>query len=203
MDAMLNKTPSTEIRRMGGLRRAVSLKSACATLANDEWYAEAARIDKRLPMPRSGFDWSVHGQLLADDVASGSVPLDPERDLNPKALVQGKGFGSSGWYFSGDDVGSAMSSPETITTQLAVGDEYRQGYFVVELPTEDAVRFGAAKPTSLDLTNSIEGDLNRNAEPFGRTKPTAPGQPPAREVVLPPVPVSAMSKVTFVRGGRR
>jgi hypothetical protein len=111
--------------------------------------------------------------------------------------------GSSGWYFAADDVGDTIGSPEAITTQLAVGPEYRQGYLIVDLPAATAIERGAAKPTSLDLTNSIEGKLNRTAEPFGRTKPTALGQIPTREVVVAPTPVSAMSKIVYIKGASR
>jgi hypothetical protein len=137
-------------------------------------------------------------------IKSGQLPFDPKTDLRPDALVKGKGPSTSGWFFASSD--ASTESPESLRAQLAVGPEYTDGYIVVELPaylaqpTPDGYG-GASRPTALDLTIAPEGKLNENPhEPFGRTDPQAPGQRPIREVVLPPLPLSSMSNITFVRG---
>jgi hypothetical protein len=88
-----------------------------------------------------------------------------------------------------------------LSQQLAIGSEYPNGYLVLDLPSETAFRLGAAKPTTLDLTNSIDGRLNQAAEPFGRTRPRDPAHRPARELVVAPAPLSAMSKIEYVGAG--
>jgi hypothetical protein len=109
------EVPNQYLETMGGLKRAVSLKSALFSLTNDAFYRSAWDADQGgLPPDRSGLDWKKHADRLVQLVRSGRIPFDPARHLDPSALVQGPTKGSSGWYFAAADVGTATSSPEML-----------------------------------------------------------------------------------------
>lgn len=198
------KVPSVEYvqREFGGLKRVISLR-ACWNMFTEAFYQRAQRADTTLPRQFAKLSWKEAPKVVKL-IKSGQLPFDPKTDLRPDALVKGKDPGTSGWFFASSD--ASTESPESIRTQLAVGPDYADGYVVVELPGHLVQPMadghgGASRPTALDLTIAPEGKLNENPhEPFGRTDPQAPGQRPVREVVLPPLPLSSMSSVTFVRG---
>ncbi len=192
---------AAELSSMGGLKRAVSLKAVLFSLTTDDWYAHAAH-ELKLPPDRAQLDWRFHGELLVEGYRAHRIGFDPANDLNPRALVQGRGTGSSGWYFSAADAGNATSSPAMMMAKLAVGPEYAHGYLLLDLPLEVAIANGAARPTAIDLTLSPAGRLNpARKEHVGRTAPTQVGQKSVREVVVGPVPLAAVSEVQFVPGG--
>ena len=171
-----------------------------ALLTNDAWYRRVARAAK-VPVARTEFEFMQDADLLLDAYRAGKIHFSPGSDLNPTALAQGSSEGASGWYFSGADAGNATQSAATMVSRLAVAPDYAHGYLLVEVSHETALALGAAKPTALDLTNSPLGELNPNVgDHVGRTAPTEPGHLSVREVVLPPLQLSSMSKVHFVPG---
>lgn len=207
-DAYLRKglkglTAQSANEEMGGLRRALSLKWLCAN-CTDAFMKRAHEADRSIPPVRPPV---AQRWLLADKlvqlIKSGKLDFDPISDVDGAAMIGNFPTGASAWFFAGQDVAENLPPP-ALKTQLAVGDEYKEGYQIVELPHEMAApneqgEGGAAKPTALDLCLAPEGKLNENLdEPFGRTSPTAPGQVPVREVVLAPIPLSAVKRGPLV-----
>jgi hypothetical protein len=194
---------------LGGLKRAISLKSACAGMLTAAFYERARKADKKLPPNVADITWD-NAQHVVDLIKAGKVAFDPNTDLNGGAMILGRSPGSSGWYFAGKD--ATAEAPKELQVQLAVGKEYADGYIMVELPPElaapaaehgagdhGAAKKGGSRPTALDLCLAPEGKLNPNeAEPTGYTAPTAPGQAGLREVVMPPLPLSAMANRRYV-----
>jgi hypothetical protein len=195
------RTSSGELAKMGTLKRAISLRVVLGALTTDAWYAKNA-AEAGVPELRSEFKFEVHADTLVEAFASGRISMNPGTDLNPSALIKGPSSGSSGWWFSGNDVGNATSSAETMQSRLAVDAEYLQGYLLVELPREMVERVGAFRPTAIDLTVLPVGKLNPNAtERVGRTVPVNPTRQGVREIVVPPVPLSSVTSMKLIPGG--
>ncbi|MEO8550852.1 MAG: hypothetical protein ABI678_12790, partial [Kofleriaceae bacterium] len=202
------RIPDAEYVRdtLGGLQRAMSLK-ACAMIVTPEFYMRASDVPgSGLPEHQGDLKWA-NAQVVVDLIRDGRVSFNPAADLRQDALVKGFMEGSSGWYFSGADAREAVGSPKELQIQLAVGTEYGDGYVILELNHEvaapsDRNAAGARRPTALDLTLAPEGKLNPNVdEPVGRTNPLRAGEKELREVVMPPIPLSQISKRTYIRGG--
>lgn len=204
------KLPSADYVKntLGGLKRAISLKAACAGMITQAFYERARKADKTLPPNVADINWG-NAQRLVELIKSGKVAFDPNSDMNGGAMIAGRAPGSSGWYFAGKD--ATAEAPKELQVQLAVGAEYADGYIMVELPPELAApaadhggghgagQQGGSRPTALDLCLAPEGKLNPDeAAPVGFTAPAAPGQAGLREVVMPPLPLSAMASRRFV-----
>jgi hypothetical protein len=192
---------------LGGLRRLVSLRALCQEgMISEAFYKRArAASTSELP-PYERLRWNNGAQEVVEMIKSGAVEFDPNRDMLPSAVIEGRAPGDSGWFFAGAD--ADVSNVGQAQSQLAIGGAYLDGYVVLDLPAEMALpdpqtgHTGASRPTALDLTLDPLGKLNPDtSEPVGRTNPQTPGQVSAREVVLPPTPLSAMSKRTYVRAG--
>ncbi|MDB4966428.1 MAG: hypothetical protein JWN44_2117 [Myxococcales bacterium] len=203
------KLPSADYVKntLGGLKRAISLKAACAGMVTAAFYERARKADKTLPPNVADINWG-NAQRLVELIKSSKVAFNPNSDLNGGAMIAGRTPGSSGWYFAGKD--ASAEAPKELQVQLAVGAEYADGYIMVELPPELAAPAadqggghgagaqGGSRPTALDLCLAPEGKLNPDeAAPVGHTAPTAPGQVGLREVVMPPLPLSAMASRRF------
>src|SRR5262249_7887375 len=142
------------------------------------------QADKSIPpvRPPVAQRWPMADKLV-HLIKSGKLNFDPISDVDGSAMIGNFPTGASAWFFAGKDVAENLP-PAALKTQLAVGEEYKEGYQIAELPHEMAAANakgdgGAAKPTALDLCLAPEGKLNENThEPFGRTDPTAPGQVP-------------------------
>lgn len=192
---------AADFKRLGGLKRALSLKWL-ASKATPGLLARANRLDKSIPPSLDGYTWPM-AQKVVDLIKSGQLEFDPIKDVDPGALVGNFPAGASGWYFAGSDVAEGIA-PKDLTTQLAVGPEYNDGYQIAEVPEQLAVsratpEAGAFRPTALDLTSAVEGLLNPDhAEPHGRTNPQAAGQVPTREVVMAPLPLSELKREPLV-----
>jgi hypothetical protein len=191
---------------LGGLRRMVALKALCQNGTLSPAFYERARADNPSLPEYAKLSWGNGAQEVVEMIKSGTIDFDPSRDLLPTAIIQGRGPGDSGWYFAGAD--ADVSDVKSAQSQLAIGGVYLDGYVVMDLPPERALpdpatgHPGAARPTALDLTLDPLGKLNPDkSEPAGRTNPQSPGQVAAREVVMPPMPISAMTKRTYVRAG--
>jgi hypothetical protein len=202
------KLPSADYAKneMGGIRRALSLQWLVFN-CTDDFLRRASQADSSIPdMRNPSAMWPLAGKIV-QLIKTGKLTFDPASDVNGGAMIQGRDAGSSGWYFAGKDVPEGMAPPD-LRVALAVGPEYAQGYQIVELPPEmaapnDKGEGGASRPTALDLCLAPEGKLNPDqAEPFGRTDPSSlkPGQADAREVVMPPVALSATKRGPLVLG---
>jgi hypothetical protein len=150
--------------------------------------------------------WPI-AQKLAELVKAGKVPFNPISDVDGGAMIGDFPPGASGWFFAGADANT--SNPADLQKQLAVGPEYADGYQIAELPPEMAAPHdkgddktgggGASRPTALDLCLAPEGKPNPDAdEPVGKTDPQKPGQAAVREVVMPPIPLSATKRGPLV-----
>lgn len=201
------KMPSVEFvqNEMGGLRRALSLKWLLANATGDV-YKRANELDPQIPpvKPAPKDAWGLAGKLV-ELLKSGRLPFDPTHEVSSNAMIGDFPPGASGWFFAGKDVPLGLP-PAEMRVRLAVGPEYADGYQIAEIPPELAIpnekgEGGASRPTALDLCLAPEGKLNPNQdEPAGRTDPAAlqPGQADAREVVMPPIPLSATKRGPLV-----
>ena len=192
---------------MGGLRRALSLQWLALNCTDDVLMA-ANKVDHSIPPTRDlaikQNIWAIAGQI-ASLIKAGKLPFDPRAHVVASTEIRGQAPGSSGWYFAAKDVPDGLPPPE-LRIALAAGPEYAVGYEIVELPPElaapnDKGEGGASRPTALDLCLAPEGKLNPDQdEPCGRTDPGAmkPGQKDAREVVMPPVPLSSVKRGSLV-----
>lgn len=198
---------------LGGLRRCLSLRSLCARgTLSPEFYQQAQAANEKLGNaalpPYADLSWMNGAQAVVELIKSGAVDFQPDRDLLPTGMIKGMNAGDSGWFFAGND--ADVSDVRSAQSQLAISGAYLDGYVVVDIPFEMALANeqtghpGASRPTALDLTLDPLGKINPNAsEPVGRTNPQSPGQVSAREVVLPPIPLSVTTKRTYVRGGAK
>lgn len=201
------KMPSADYIRgeMGGLRRALSLKWLCAN-GTDDLFRRAHQLDPSIPdkTPAPKDAWGVAGAIVPL-IKSGKLKFDAMADVNSGAMIGDYPPGASGWFFAGKDIPEGIPPPE-MRVQIAAGVEYGEGYQLAELPPEmaapnDKGEGGASRPTALDLCLAPEGKLNPNQdEPAGRTDPAAlkPGQADAREVVMPPIPLSSTKRGPLV-----
>jgi hypothetical protein len=191
---------------LGGLRRLTALRALCQKgMLSPEFYKRVRDRSDGLP-EYDDLSWSNGAQAVVEMIKSGAIDFDPYRDLLPDGVIQGRGPGDSGWYFAGAD--ADVSDVKTAQSQLAINGPYLDGYVVMDLPAELALpdpktgHPGASRPTALDLTSDPLGKLNPDkSEPVGRTNPQSPGLLPAREVVMPPMTISVMSKRTYVHAG--
>jgi hypothetical protein len=203
-DKYLRKGPKLserDFKKLGGLKRALSLKWLCSK-ATPEFLERAAKLDGSISDDPSNYTWPMADKVVAL-VKAGQLEFDPFRDVNPAAVVGNWPPGASGWYFAATDVADGIT-PRDLMTQLATGPEYEAGFQIAEVPESLAVHHshpdtGAYRPTALDLTLAQEGLLNPDhGEPHGRTNPQAPGQVSIREVVMPPMPLSALKREPLV-----
>lgn len=198
------KMPSVEFvkENLGGLKRALSLKWLLAN-CTDTLMRRAHDLDSSIPEFRrpAGEMWAIAPKLV-DLVKSGRLAFDPTHDVEAATMIGNFPPGASGWFFAGKDANTAI--PAELQKQLAVGPEYADGYQIAELPPEMAMsdekgQGGASRPTALDLTAAPEGKLNADmGEPVGRTDPQKPGQAEVREVVMPPISISATKRGPLV-----
>lgn len=196
--------PSVEFvkENLGGLERALSLKWLLAN-CTDTLMRRAHGVDPSIPEFRrpAGEMWAIASKLV-DLVKSGRLAFDPTHDVEAATMIGNFPPGASGWFFAGKDANTAI--PAELQKQLAVGPEYADGYQIAELPPEMAMpddkgEGGASRPTALDLTAAPEGKLNADmGEPVGRTDPQRPGQAEVREVVMPPISISATKRGPLV-----
>jgi hypothetical protein len=217
------KLPSADWikQNLGPLQRAVNLRGLLFNNTTKDFWDRASELDKNIPdgAGRAKADYFKIAPLLVQLVKTGKLPFSPDADLDGGSLIKGGREGASGWFFSGNDAGNAVDSPQALQTQLAVDPSYAEGYLIVEVPPEVAAPgeqqaaggpdaaggkgqdTAARRPTALDLCLMPEGKLNENKEePVGRTNPTKEGQKEVREVVLPPLPLSIMKRGPFVMG---
>lgn len=207
------KIPNIEYVRdsLGGLRRLMSLRALCqrGTLS-PEFYRRAMDVNDKLgnaELPAyKDLSWMNGSQKVVELIKSGAIDFNPDRDLLPTGMIKGMNRGDSGWFFAGKD--ADVSDVRSAQSQLAIGGAYLDGYVVVDIPFDAALPNqrtgyqGASRPTALDLTLDPLGKVNPDkSEPVGRTNPQSPDQVSAREVVLPPIPLSMTTKRTYIRAG--
>ncbi len=211
-------TDPKQIQEMGGLVRVVSVQSVIMNrMVTKEFYQrilDVAPPDSGLPTLYAKVEWR-HAEIAAKIVMNHKL-RPTAGELNMAAVLEGRGAGTSAWYTPANDAlpgGAAKAKLNTLVDTLAIEGDYLFGSVIIELPADVAAgvtkvptkdggqtTVSAVRPTSLDAAGQGMWFANPDAAaPTGKTAPDpASGVSAAREVIVGPVPLSAVKILKWV-----
>ena len=200
----------TDVKNMGGLVKGVSLQAGLANrIITEPYYAkvkaqiEAARITTPGAYPK--VDLVSYDKLtfdkagpIAEYIADNTATLgDPSKFLDESKVIGGRDGGST-WWMAKDD--GKLTDAKAYQNSTAAYADYGVGTILLELPMELATE--TMKVTAFD---GMGQDLYKaNPDVTAPTGLTAPdptnktGAKPAREVILPPTPLSKIPTRSFI-----